>query len=90
MEKRGFSDYFTSTMLEKEPNRDVATIKVDLKLSTLKPIHAMVLMGIYDFLLSEKGKKVVLNGWKAAGITEALEHARMQGNVSSVDPFEQS
>ena len=90
MEKRGFSDYFTSTMLEKEPNRDVATINVDLKLSTLKAIHAMVLMGIYDFLLSEKGKKVVLNGWKAAEITEALEHARMQGNVSSVDPFEQS
>ena len=61
-----------------------------MKISTLKPIHAMVLMDIYDFLLSEKGKKVVLNGWKAAGITEALEHSRMQGNVSSLDPFEQS
>ena len=74
MEKGGFNDYFTSTItkvLENEPNRDVATIEVDLKLSTLKPIHAMVLMDIYDFLLSKKGKKVVLNGWKAAGIAEA-------------------
>ena len=93
MEKRGFSDYFTSTItkvLEKEPNRDVATIEVDLKLSMLKPIHAMVLTDIYDFLLSEKGRKVVLNRWKATGITEALEDSRMQGNVSSLDPFEQS
>ena len=51
IEKRGFSDYFTSTVtnvLEKEPNRDVATIEVDLKLSALKPIHAKVLMDIYD------------------------------------------
>ena len=92
MEKRGFSDYFTFTVtkvLEKELNRDVATIEVDLKLSTLTPIHAMVLMDIYDFLLNEKGKKVVLNGWKAAGITKALEDSRMQGNVSSLDPLEQ-
>ena len=81
MKKRGFSDYFTSTItkvLEKEPNRDVATIEVDLKLSTLKPIHGKVLMDIYDFLRSEKGKKVVLNWWKAAGITEVLEHSGMQ------------
>ena len=56
MEKRGFSDYFTSTItkvLENEPNRDVATIEVDFRLSTLKQIHAMVLMDIYDFLRSE-------------------------------------
>lgn len=38
MEKRGFSDYFTSTIteiLEKDQQRDVATIKVDLKPSGL-------------------------------------------------------
>ena len=43
MEKRGFNDYFTSTIteiLEKDPQRDVSTIDVDLNLSTLKPIQA--------------------------------------------------
>lgn len=43
MEKRGFNDYFTSTIteiLEKDTQRDVSTIEVDLKLSTLKPIQA--------------------------------------------------
>lgn len=57
MEKHGFSDYFMSTimnLLEKELNRDVDTIEVDLKLSSLRPIHAKVLMDICNFLRSEK------------------------------------
>ncbi|PFX11493.1 hypothetical protein AWC38_SpisGene24750 [Stylophora pistillata] len=89
MEKRGFSDYFTSTItetLEKDPQRDVTTIEVDLKLSTLKPIHAKLLMSIYEFLQGEKGRKIILNGWKAAGITEAVESAR-KGRIPTQDPF---
>ena len=91
MEKRGFSAYFTSTIteaLEKDPNRDVATIEVDLKLSTLKPIHAKVLMSIYEFLQGKEGRKIILNGWRAAGITDAIKSARETGCFSSLDPFE--
>ena len=43
MEIAAFRDYFTNTItkeLESDPNKDVTTIKVALKLSTLKPIHA--------------------------------------------------
>ena len=89
MEKRGFSDYFTSTItetLEKDPQRDVTTIEVDLKLSTLKPIHAKLLMSIYEFLQGEKGRKIILNGWRAAGITEAVESAR-KGRIPTLDPI---
>ena len=89
MEKRGFSDYFTSTItetLEKDPQRDVTTVEVDLKLSTLKPIHAKLLMSIYEFLQGEKGRKIILNGWKAAGITEAVESAR-KGRNPTLDPL---
>lgn len=84
MEKRGFSDYFTSNItetLEEDPQ-----IEVDLKLSTLKPIHAKLLMSIYEFLQGEKGRKMILNGWKAAGITEAVESAR-KGRIPSLDPL---
>ena len=91
MEKRGFSAYFTSTIteaLEKDPNRDVATIEVDLKLSTLKPIHAKVLMSIYEFLQGKEGRKIILNGWRAAGITDTIKSARETGCFSSLDPFE--
>ena len=89
MEKCGFSDYFTSTItetLEKDPQRDVTTIEVDLKLSTLKPIHAKLRMSIYEFLQGEKGRKIILNGWKAAEITEAVESAR-KGRIPTLDPF---
>lgn len=44
-EKRTFSEYFTSCImkaLEVEPDRDVTSIEVDLRLSTLKPRHAKV------------------------------------------------
>ena len=37
--------------------------------------------------LLKSSSKCLLNGWKAAGISEVLEHARIQGNVSSLDPF---
>ena len=69
-------------MLENEPDRDVTTITVGLKLLTLKPIHAKILIDNYDFLRCEKGKKVVLNGWKATGITEALKQSKIQGEFS--------
>ena len=62
MDKSSFSDYFTSTItetLDKDPQRDVTTIEVDLKLSTLKPIHAKLLMStIYtNSCKAKKGRK---------------------------------
>ena len=44
MEQSQFSDSFTDCIMEAlmaDPKRDVTIIKVDLKLSTLKPIHAI-------------------------------------------------
>ena len=43
IEQREFSNYFTNRITEAllaDPKRDVTIIKVDLKLSTLKPLHA--------------------------------------------------
>jgi hypothetical protein len=90
MEKRGFSDHFTSTITEamlQNPQRDVTTIEVDLKLSTLKPMHGKLMITVYDFLRQEQGKQIILNGRRAAGITEAIKKARSTGVVPSLDPF---
>ena len=76
MEQREFSDYFTNCITEAllaDPKRDVTTIKVDLKLSTLKPIHAKTVSKVYEHLKSDKGKQVILNGFRAAVITEAVK-----------------
>ena len=61
MEKRAFSEYFTSCITEEllsDPGKDVTTIEVDLKLSTLKPGHGKLMKELYEWLLSEKGKSI--------------------------------
>ena len=66
MGQREFSDYFTNSMTDAllaDPKRDVTTIKVDLKLSTLKPIHAKTVSKVYEHLKRDKGKQVTLNGF---------------------------
>lgn len=69
MEKHGFVVIILhplqciTKVLENKSKRDVTAIKVHWKLSSLKakPGHAKVhvLMEIYDFLRSEKGKKII-------------------------------
>ena len=89
MEKRAFSEHFTTCItneLTKNPQKDVTTIEVDLKLSTLKPKHGKVMCEVYDYLKSEKGKKIILSGWKASGIENAVNESRA-GNLPSLDPY---
>ena len=74
MEQCEFADYFTNCITD--PKRDVTTINVDSKLFTLKPIHAKTVSKVYENLESDKGKQVLLNGFWAAGITEAVKKIR--------------
>ena len=70
------SDYFTyciTRQLLKDPVKDVTTIDVDLKLSTLKLKHVKVMCQIYIYLKSEKEKNIILSGRKAAGTTKAIK-----------------
>ena len=89
MEKKCFSEYFTNTITKemlRDPKRDVTTIEVDLRLSTLKPEHVKVMRKVYEFLLSEKGCDLFKAGWRAAGITDVLKEARDTG-CTSMNPF---
>ena len=79
MGSRTFSEYFTNCItkeLLKDPGKDVTTIDVDLKLSTLKPKHKEVMCNVYNYLKSMKGKNIILSGWKAADITSAINEGR--------------
>ena len=42
-------------------------VDVDLKLSLLKPIHAIWLVELYNFFTSTEGKVYVLKRWEKAG-----------------------
>ena len=64
-EKQAFSEYFTSCIMEaltNDPDRDITTIKDDLRLSTLKPRCAKVMTDMYQHLKSEKGKEIIKAG----------------------------
>ena len=88
MEKAAFRDYFTNTItreLQIGPEKDVTTIKIDLTLSTLKPIHAMVMTNIYQHF-NKNGRETILNGWKVAGVIRAAEEGR-SGAAINFNPF---
>ena len=51
MEKRAFSVYFTSCIKDemlRNPGKDVTTIEIDSKLSTLKPRNGKLMKEIYE------------------------------------------
>ena len=61
MEKKCFSEYFPNAITKEmlgDPKRDVTTIEVDRRLSTLKPEHAKVMRKVHKFLQSGKGCEV--------------------------------
>ena len=90
-EKLAFSEYFTFCIMEAlkiDPDRDVTSIEVDLRLSTLKPRHAKVMTDLYHHLQSHMGKEIIKAGWKAAGITDILQNSRRKNeNLIKENPF---
>ena len=61
-------------------------IKIEFCLTTLKPLHAKWLVEYYNEITSENGSSVIINGWKAAGIYDAIKAG--SSGLHSIDPFE--
>ena len=88
-DREEFSNYFTSTILKeliKDPNLDVTIISVDLRLKTLKPVHFETLKKTVSSFDTEDGKKIIISGFRSAGIVQAIEKARA-GEHSLLDPY---
>ena len=62
--------------------KDFEDIDIPLILSVLKPLYASWVVDLYNYLTTTKGKVVIENGWKKAGITEAIE-----GGYSKLQPL---
>ena len=52
----------------------------------LKPFHASWVVDLYNYLTTTKGKVVIKNGWKKAGITEEIKGGFSK--LQPLDPFE--
>ena len=59
------------------------SIDVNLKLTSLKALHANWLIELYNVLTTADGRETVLNGWKKSGVTAAKE----RGDIAPKDPF---
>ena len=60
-------------------------MEVKLRLSLIKPIHAVWVVEFYNHMASERGIEIVESGWRASGILDAL---RMGSSaLPSIHPF---
>ena len=68
-----------------QKGKSIEQIKVELKLSILKPLHAKWIMELYNYLTSAEMRGIVLDGWRRAGILDAVENG--EKHLPPLDPF---
>ena len=84
--KKEFITYYSAQVQQQlEGRTNLEDINVDLRLSMIKPLHAQWLVNMYNFFTQPNGRKVILKGWKKAGIAGLLDNTTL---LSPEDPFE--
>ena len=84
--KRLLSEWYAQQIMNQlSLGEKVEEIKVEFLLTTLKPLHAKWLVESYNEITSENGSSVIINGWKAADIYDAIKAG--SSGLQSIDPF---
>lgn len=84
--KKQFVTYYSCSAQEQlQKGRKLEDIEVDLKLTVIKPLHAQWLVSMYDHLTGQRGKEVILKGWKRAGISGLFDSTT---KLPPEDPFQ--
>ena len=85
--KNSFSEcYSRKTENELSLEKKIEDVNIQFRLTTLKPLHAKWLLEFYNHITSETGAEIILNGWKATGIYDALKMGAAV--LPSLDPFQ--
>ena len=63
----------------------IEQVKVELKLSILKPLNAKWIMELYNYLTGGEMRETILDGCRRAGILDAVENGDKQ--LPPLDPF---
>ena len=85
--KRLFSEWYAQQIKNQfSLGKKVEEIKIEFRLTSLKPLHAKWLVEYYNEITSENGSSVIINGRKAAGIDEAIKAG--SSGLQSINPFE--
>ena len=71
-----------------DAGKQLQDIDVSLRLSLLKPCHAEWLVEFYNHMTTKAAQNIIQSGWKAAGITEAIQ-VGIKG-LGSLDPYQET
>ena len=84
-----FNNWFaTNLQQELDSGKALDDIDIKFKLSTMKPLHAGWMIDSYNRLSSLDGKQIILAGWRASGITDALEKGLKEFSYNVLDPYD--
>ena len=80
--RKKFSEWYRRQNLH---GCELMDVKVDVKFTIMKPLHAKLLSEFYNYNNSSVGQEITCNGWLRARITDAVK----MGNsiLPSLDPF---
>ena len=85
--KKKFTEWFSKQIAdEMDKGIQLEDIDIKLRISILKPLHAKWMVEVFNLMTSQAGREVISNGWKAAGITEAIKKGLSW--LESLDPFQ--
>ena len=79
--KQLFSEWYAQ-QIECQLSLGKKVQEIKICLTTLKPLHAKWLIEYYNEITSENGSSVIINGWKAAGIYDAIKAGSSRYNKS--------
>ena len=65
--------YFRQIFKVLETGCAVMDVKVNVKLTIIKPLHAKWLSEFYNYINSSDGQEITRNGWLRARITDAIK-----------------
>ena len=58
-------------------------IKVDVRISVLKPLHSSWITKFYDYMYIRTNPDIIIKGWRKSGIVHCLEN-----KATKEGPFE--
>ena len=84
--RRKFITYYSGEVKSQlDSGKELDDIEVDFYLSKIKPLHVQWLIDMYSYFTTERGKQVVLKGWKKAGIVDLFNGELI---LSPEDPYD--
>ena len=84
--KKRFTQWYSNQVIQQiDMGKDISSIDIKFRLTTMKPLHAKWLIELYNYLTSPEGKEICMKGWMVTGIYDAVQMTLK--NLPTLDPF---